>query len=83
MRAAARDPGGGEIPMKRLSQPLFRPLPCEPGKSGALCAWGVVSNKAQKKKLNVRSHGDRSARKKLMRHSRNRRRVPIFVPLSE
>ncbi len=62
MRAAARDPGGGEIPMKRLSQPLFRPLPSEPGKPEALCAWGVVSNKAQKKKFNVRNHGDRSAK---------------------
>lgn len=63
MRAAARDPSGGEIPMKRLSQPLFRPLPCEPGKPAALRAWGVVSNKAPKKKLNVRSHGDRFAQK--------------------
>jgi len=80
MRAAARDPGGGEIPMKRLSQPLFRPMPCEPGETEALCAWGVVSNKAQKKKLNVRNHGDRSAQRDKSSH---RRTVPIFVPLSK
>jgi mRNA interferase MazF len=53
--------------MKRLSQPLFRPLPDEPGETEALCAWGVVSNEARKR-INVRSHGDRSARNKLMRH---------------
>ena len=80
MRAAARDPGGGEIPMKRLCQPLFTSLPCEPGKPAALCAWGVVSNKAQKKKLNVRSHGDRSAQRDKSNHSRA---VPIFVSLSK
>ncbi len=51
MRAATRDPDGGEIPMKRLSPPLFMPLPCEPGNPAALCAWGVVSNKALKKNL--------------------------------
>jgi len=51
MRAADRDPAGGEIPMMRRSQPQFRPSPCEPYTIWALCAWGVVSNKAQKQKV--------------------------------
>ncbi len=81
MRAAGRDPGGGEIPMMRLSRPQFRLSPYEPGTAAALCAWGVVSNKAQKQKnLMSEAIGIALPAKALITNS-HRRAVPIFVPL--
>jgi len=41
MRAADRDPAGGESPMTRWSQPRFRWSPYGASASGAgFCAWG-------------------------------------------
>ena len=55
-RAADRDPAGGEIPVKRWSQPLSKEV--------ARCAWGSsVEYKCrnnQKRNLDNRCHGDRS-----------------------
>ncbi|RJE46676.1 hypothetical protein A7K50_13035 [Dehalobacter sp. MCB1] len=62
MRAAGRDPGGGEIPMMRLSRPQFRPSPK---------AREVVSNRAiSRKNKDLMSEAMRVAQKQV-RHAPN------------
>jgi len=67
-RAADRDPAGGEIPVKRWSQPLSKEV--------ARCAWGSsVEYKCrnnQKRNLDNRCHRDRSCGKL-------RKGVPVYV----